>query len=84
LTTVELLGDVPLLATRLAQDACRKEVRSLSYAITESQLRYVRWLASKVRCPIPFPECINSMEASWLIWDLRMRLAKKRAYMLIQ
>jgi len=57
---------------------------SLSGAITDAQIRYIRWLAKKVRCPVPFPESISDVEACWLIRDLRMRLARKRAYMLIQ
>ena len=56
----------------------------MSIAVTEAQARYIRWLAKKVGCPIRFPECISNMEASWLIRDLRARLGKKRAYLLIR
>jgi hypothetical protein len=54
----------------------------LSLAITETQASYIRWLAKQVGSPIPIPEAVTEMEASWLIHDLRMKLAKKRAYML--
>lgn len=56
----------------------------MSVAVTEAQVRYIKWLAKKVGCPIPFPECVSDLEASWLIRDLRMRLGKKRSYRLVR
>ena len=56
----------------------------MSVAVTEADVEYIRWLAKKVGCSIPFPEYITSVEASWLIHDLRMKLGKRRAYVLVR
>ena len=52
----------------------------MSIALTEAQVDYIRWLAKEVGSPIPVPECISEEEASWLIRDMRLRLARKRAH----
>ena len=56
----------------------------MSAAITEAQLRYIKWLAKKVECPIPYPECLSDDEARWLIRDLRMKVGEHRANQLIR
>jgi len=52
--------------------------------ITEFQLGYIRWLKKHVGCPIPHPELLSMMEASWLIQGLKERLYERRKYFLIR